>query len=105
MIWWDDTAQRHRSTLPHKIFYVWGWPFFRFFLHRCMTPEMAHWIAIHVAINTIDRIERAWLVLCRTTRASWWIATLPLYIVGSAVLAHLLVIPILLGPPPQRTPL
>ena len=58
--WWDADRQKYRSSLVYKIFYVWTWPLTRWVLHHCLTPEQAHWFAIHVAIRTVGRIDRVW---------------------------------------------
>lgn len=56
--WWDDDAQRYRSSLPYKIFYVWGWPVARWIMFNCMSKEFAHVFAIKFALPLIGRLDR-----------------------------------------------
>jgi hypothetical protein len=59
-VWWDNNTKKYHSSLVHKVFYVWCWPVFQWFLYNCLKPEQAHWLAIHVAIPTVGRIDRIW---------------------------------------------
>lgn len=58
--WWDASAEKYRSTLVYKVFYVWGWPPARWVLWNCMKPEQAHYFAIHWAIPIVGRIDQVW---------------------------------------------
>lgn len=82
-VWWDTDTQKYRSTLVHKVFYVWGWPVLRWTLFRCVSGEQAHWLAIHVGIRLVDRIERIWT----------WSIVFPAAVVFLIVLRLLLFIP------------
>jgi hypothetical protein len=73
-VWWDEHAQKERSTLVYKIFYVWGWPVARWLMFSFMSSEGAHRFAIHWAIPVIGRIDRVWCLFVT-------IFTLPLLIV------------------------
>ena len=57
-IWWDQRAQRYRSSLPYKVFYVGSWQILRWVLFRLL-PEIAHYLAIR-GIWLEDEIERIW---------------------------------------------
>lgn len=57
--WWDDDKQRYRSSLPYKVFYVWGWPVISFGM-RFMRPETAHVFSLHVGIPFVGAIDRVW---------------------------------------------
>lgn len=59
-VWWDDDAKKYRSTLPCKVFYVWGWPAIRWLLHNAMSEEQAHWFGIHVGIRLVSAVDKAW---------------------------------------------
>jgi hypothetical protein len=59
-IWYDERADKYRSSFPFKIFYGWSWRIIRWFIWNCMKPEQAHWFAIHLAIPVVGRIERCW---------------------------------------------
>lgn len=58
MVWWDTNAERYRSTLVHKIFYVWGWAFIRYVLFL-LPSETAQHLAIK-GIRLVEWIERIW---------------------------------------------
>lgn len=58
--WYDHDAERYRSSLPHKFFYVWTWPITRWVMHHCMPPEAAHYAAIHLAIPFVGFVDRWW---------------------------------------------
>jgi len=59
-VWWDDDAQRYRSSLVYKVFYVWTWPLTGWVMRHCLRPEQAHWFAIHVAIRFVAVVDRLW---------------------------------------------
>jgi hypothetical protein len=59
-VWWDDRAEKERSTLVYKVFYVWLWPIERWALFHCMSSERAHWFGIHVAMPTVALIDVIW---------------------------------------------
>lgn len=81
--WWDDNAQRHRSTLIYKVFYVWGWPVIRWVMFRCMSSERAHVFAVHYGIRWIGWLDEAW---------TWGIAV-PCVLIGIAGLRLLAFLP------------
>lgn len=58
-VWWDERAGKYRSTLPYKLFYVWGWPVVRWVLFHCMSSERAHLFALR-AIPFAAWIDRQW---------------------------------------------
>lgn len=55
--WWDEDKRRYRSTLTHKVFYVWGWPVLRWIMFNTMKPQQAHYLAIHFGIPCIHYID------------------------------------------------
>lgn len=59
-VWWDDNAQKYRTSLVYKIFYVWGWPALRWIMYNCMKPETAHVFALHFGIPFVGRLDRVW---------------------------------------------
>ncbi len=56
--WWDPSAGRYRSSLPHRILHVWLWPVIRRAMFT-LPSETAHHLAIR-GIRLVDRIDRAW---------------------------------------------
>ncbi len=69
MTWWDSHTGRYRSTLVHKVFYVWGWPLARWAMFQ-MPSETAHHFGIR-AILWIDRINTAWCWLVFIPHVFW----------------------------------
>lgn len=63
--WYDPRTGRYRSSLPHKVAYVWGWPVIRWVMHR-LPEETAHHAAIR-GIRLVWLADRAW---------SWAVAAL-----------------------------
>lgn len=55
-VWWD--ANRYRSTLPHKVLYVWCWPVIRAVM-SALPPETAQHLAIR-GIKLAAWVERRW---------------------------------------------
>ena len=60
MTWYDPIAKRERSTLPHKVFFIWGWPLIRFLMFHCMSSEQAHYFGIHIGIPFAAWVDRIW---------------------------------------------
>lgn len=59
-MWYDDRTKRYKTSLPYKVFYIWGWPLERWVMFNCMTSEFAHWFTIHVAIPFVGKVDRIW---------------------------------------------
>lgn len=57
-MWWDENLGRHRRSLVHKIFHVWGWPAIRWVMYR-LPEETAHHLAIR-GIWLVGLIDRIW---------------------------------------------
>lgn len=86
-MWWDADAKKYRSTLVHKVFYVWGWRVSRWTMFNCMSSERAHWFAVHVGLPLVYRIDRAWVW------ATTWFFWVPVVFVLAAMIRLLTMLP------------
>ena len=59
MSWYDPYQGRYRSTLVHKLVFVWGWPLVRWVMFHCMPSETAHHVGIR-SLKYLDYANKAW---------------------------------------------
>ncbi len=60
-MWWDENQGRYRTSLIHKIFYVWCWPAIRWAMFK-LPEETAHHLAIR-GIWLIALLDRVWSLI------------------------------------------
>jgi hypothetical protein len=68
-VWYDQSVDRYRSTLPDKVFHEWGWPLLRRVLF-CLPEGLAHKAGLRGTL-WIDRIDRAWQAVTWLPLLAW----------------------------------